>query len=115
MGIRDSRRGRRWRALENRVAGALEERAPPPGPSAATRADEDLATRSTLLPVDTLGRFMRVQDVAVSVGVSRAMVYRLMHEPHDPFPAPIKIGSASIWVEREVAAWKARRVESQRL
>jgi prophage regulatory protein len=56
---------------------------------------------------------MKVHDVAVSVGLSRAMVYRLIHEQPDPFPAPIKIGTASVWVECEVIAWKARRVEKR--
>jgi predicted DNA-binding transcriptional regulator AlpA len=41
------------------------------------------------------------------------MIYRLMREGRDPFPSPVKIGAASLWVEREVVAWKARRVESR--
>lgn len=62
---------------------------------------------------DPFGRFLKVRDVAASVGLSRAMIYRLMKEGGDPFPAPLKIGSASVWVEREVVAWKARRVETR--
>jgi prophage regulatory protein len=62
---------------------------------------------------DPFGRFLRVRDVTTSVGLSRAMIYRLMHEGRDPFPSPVKIGAASLWVEREVVAWKARRVETR--
>jgi predicted DNA-binding transcriptional regulator AlpA len=62
---------------------------------------------------DPFGRFMKVQEVAASL--SRVVVYRLIHEQPDPFPAPIKIGTASVWAEREVVAWKARRVESRRI
>jgi predicted DNA-binding transcriptional regulator AlpA len=62
---------------------------------------------------DPFGRFMKVRDVAASVGLSRAMIYRLMSDEADPFPAPVKVGSASLWVEREVVAWKAGRVRSR--
>jgi predicted DNA-binding transcriptional regulator AlpA len=60
--------------------------------------------------LDSFGRFMKVREVAASVGLSRAMIYRLMHDEADPFPAPVKVGAASLWVEQEVVAWKARRV-----
>lgn len=63
--------------------------------------------------IDPFGRFLKIHEVAASVGLCRAMVYKLMHEQPDPFPAPVKIGSASVWVEREVVAWKARRVQSR--
>jgi prophage regulatory protein len=62
---------------------------------------------------DPFGRFLKVREVTASVGLSRAMIYRLMREGRDPFPSPIKIGAASVWVEREVVAWKARRVETR--
>jgi predicted DNA-binding transcriptional regulator AlpA len=62
---------------------------------------------------DPFGRFLKVRDVAVSVGLSRAMIYRLMREAGDPFPAPVKVGAASLWIEREVVAWKARRAEAR--
>lgn len=59
---------------------------------------------------DPFGRFIRVGEVAKSIGLSRAMIYRLMQDRCDPFPRPVKVGQASLWVEREVVAWKARRV-----
>ncbi len=62
---------------------------------------------------DPFGRFLKVRDVAASVGLSRAMIYRLMNEGEDPFPAPVKVGSASLWVEKEIVAWKAGRVRSR--
>ena len=63
--------------------------------------------------VDPQTRFLRLADVVASVGVSRAMIYKLMHQRDDPFPTPVKIGCASLWVEGEVAAWKARRMAAR--
>lgn len=60
--------------------------------------------------VDPFGRFLKVADVAASIGLSRAMIYKLMHAERDPFPPPVKVGGASLWVEQEVVEWKARRV-----
>lgn len=63
--------------------------------------------------VDPFGRFLKVADVAASIGLSRAMIYKLMHAGPDPFPPPVKIGGASLWVEQEVVEWKARRVRDR--
>jgi len=63
---------------------------------------------------DPFGRFLRVKDVLASVGVSRAMIYKLMHKLDDPFPLPVKIGHASLWVEQEVVEWKSRQVATRR-
>lgn len=58
-------------------------------------------------PIDPYGRFLKLSDVMESIGVSQAMVYKLMHDQRLPFPQPIKIGRVSVWIERDVVKWKA--------
>lgn len=58
-------------------------------------------------PLDPYGRFLKLSDVMESIGVSQAMVYKLMHDERLPFPQPIKIGRVSVWIERDVVRWKA--------
>lgn len=57
--------------------------------------------------LDPYGRFLKLADVMQSIGVSQAMVYKLMHDERLPFPRPIKIGRVSVWIERDVVRWKA--------
>jgi len=49
-----------------------------------------------------------------SIGVSQAMVYKLMKSDQNPFPPPVKVGRASLWVERDVVAWKSHIVATKR-
>lgn len=56
--------------------------------------------------IDPYGRFLKLADVMQSIGVSQAMVYKLMHDERTPFPRPIKIGRVSVWIERDVVRWK---------
>jgi len=65
------------------------------------------ATQSEYLP----GRLIKIDTVCGIVGVSRATVYRLIKS--DEFPGPVKIGAASLWVEREVIAWVGERIEAR--
>lgn len=58
-------------------------------------------------PIDPYGRFLKLADVMQSIGVSQAMVYKLMHDERSPFPHPVKIGRVSVWIERDVVRWKA--------
>ena len=55
---------------------------------------------------DPLGRFLKIGEVSVEIGLSRAQIYRLMKDPKHPFPPPIKIGSASRWAFAEIESWK---------
>lgn len=71
------------------------------------RADRP-PVQSTEQPLDPYGRFLKLTDVMQSIGVSQAMVYKLMHDERMPFPRPIKIGRVSVWIERDVVQWKAR-------
>lgn len=61
---------------------------------------------SSAQPLDPYGRFLKLTDVMASIGVSQAMVYKLMHDERLPFPRPVKIGRVSVWIERDVVAWK---------
>lgn len=63
--------------------------------------------RGVAQPIDPYGRFLKLADVMQSIGVSQAMVYKLMHDERLPFPRPIKIGRVSVWIERDVVEWKA--------
>lgn len=79
---------------------------------AANRSDEERGSAQRLRaagmePIDPYGRFLKLSDVMSSIGVSQAMVYKLMHAERLPFPHPIKIGRVSVWIERDVVAWKA--------
>ena len=63
---------------------------------------------------DEIGRFLPMRDVEKSVGLRKSKIYELMKDYDDPFPAPIHLGARSVWIEREVAEWKIRRIEKQR-
>lgn len=62
--------------------------------------------------IDPYGRFLKLADVMKSIGVSQAMVYKLMKDEKRPFPKPVKVGRAALWVERDVVAWKAEIVSA---
>lgn len=55
------------------------------------------------------GRFLRISEVVLSTGFSRATLYRWIESK--TFPAPVKIGAASRWIESEVEAWKLSQAQ----
>jgi prophage regulatory protein len=58
-------------------------------------------------------RFLKVTEVMSRVGLSRSAIYRMMD--HGDFPTQIKLTDRSAaWVESEVDAWIARRIEEAR-
>lgn len=60
-------------------------------------------------------RFLRLDDVRLKSGYSRSSIYQKIKEQH--FPAPIKLspdGRAVGWLESEVDAWLAQRVQASR-
>jgi prophage regulatory protein len=61
---------------------------------------------------NTAPRFIRLPEVMRRVGLSRPQVYKLISK--DRFPSPIKIGSASAWVEGEIASWISERIAESR-
>lgn len=74
---------------------------------AETGRVDRLRGRESAQPLDPYGKFLKLADVMQSIGVSQAMVYKLMHDERRPFPQPVKIGRSSVWIERDVVAWKA--------
>ena len=57
-------------------------------------------------------RLIRLPQVLDRVGLGRAAVYERVKA--GTFPAPIKIGAASAWVEEEVDEWIAAQVTAAR-
>ena len=47
-------------------------------------------------------RFLSLRGVLDRLTISRSLLYELMKDPVQPFPAPIHIGRRSVWVESEV-------------
>lgn len=57
-----------------------------------------------------------LRQVVATVGISRASVYRYIRQddPQRRFPAPVRIGPRSLWLDREVQEWIARQVAASR-
>lgn len=50
-------------------------------------------------------RFLSLRDVLDRLTISRSLLYELIKDPVQPFPAPIHIGRRSVWVENEVESY----------
>ena len=57
-------------------------------------------------------RFLKPTQVAEMVGISRTYVYKLIAS--EGFPLPVRIGTRSVWVEREVSAWMRKQARKSR-
>jgi prophage regulatory protein len=57
-------------------------------------------------------RLLRRPGVQDKVGMGRSAIYELIRSGQ--FPAPIKIGRSSFWVEGEIDAWIERRIQQAR-
>jgi len=57
------------------------------------------------LPLRSPQRFLSLRDVLDRLTISRSLLYELMKEKVNPFPAPRHIGRRSVWVEKEVEAY----------
>ena len=56
---------------------------------------------------------LRLPEVKARTGLSRSTIYLKMAE--GSFPEPISLGARSVgWIESEVDAWIARRIEQSR-
>lgn len=62
----------------------------------------------TALPPDRLLRFPQVH---AKTNVGRTKTYELVNAGE--FPAPIKVGAASFWVEREIDAWIEQKIAAR--
>lgn len=52
-------------------------------------------------------KLIRLPEVLERVSLKKTKVYSLIAE--DDFPRPVKLGSASAWVETEIDQWLAER------
>lgn len=66
------------------------------------------------MTTDPYGRFLTIEEVMASTGMSRAQVYRAVHWRDHPLPPPVKVRTRSYWVEAEIAEWKRKLLEAQR-
>jgi prophage regulatory protein len=58
-------------------------------------------------------RILRLRAVLARTGLTRSMAYALVKA--QDFPSPINLGARAVgWLESEVDAWIAARVESSR-
>jgi prophage regulatory protein len=58
-------------------------------------------------------QILRLPQVCIVTGLRRSMIYQL--EAQQAFPRRIKIGIRAVgWIESEVQAWVAQRVEASR-
>lgn len=56
-------------------------------------------------------RLIRLREVRMRVGLGTSTVYRYLAE--GKFPRPVRIGGGRVaWVERDIDAWIADRIES---
>lgn len=56
-------------------------------------------------------KLLRLPDVSSRLGMGRTLIYDLVK--HGKFPAPVKIGRTSAWVDLEVTAWMAERMAAR--
>lgn len=56
----------------------------------------------------TVNKLIRIAEVMSMTGKGRTLLYAAVKTGN--FPAPIKDGSASLWVESEVQQWIADRI-----
>lgn len=58
-------------------------------------------------------RMLRLPQVIARTGLSRSTIYEIINK--GKFPRQVSLGPHSVgWVEREVDAWIAERIESSR-
>jgi prophage regulatory protein len=55
---------------------------------------------------------LRLSDVMGKVKMSRGWIYGRIQDR--TFPAPIKLGRASVWIECEVNQWMAEQIQKSR-
>lgn len=53
-------------------------------------------------------KLIRLPEVLERVALKKTAVYKLMAE--EEFPRPVKLGSASAWVEAEIEDWISERM-----
>ncbi len=66
-----------------------------------------------MIPVTTAApdKLLSVAEIRQRFGLSKSTTYLYVRD--NRFPAPVKIGSSSRWLESEVNAWLAERVRER--
>jgi prophage regulatory protein len=66
------------------------------------------------MPLENVPRpkFLRLSEVVSRVGISRSAIYVWIAA--DKFPAQVKLGTRTVWVEAEVEAWVLQRIADDR-
>jgi predicted DNA-binding transcriptional regulator AlpA len=59
-------------------------------------------------------RFLSLRNVLDRLTISRSLLYELMKDPVQPFPAPVHIGRRSVWIEHEVERYMRAVLTSAR-
>jgi predicted DNA-binding transcriptional regulator AlpA len=59
-------------------------------------------------------RFLSLRDVLGRLTISRSLLYELIKDPVQPFPAPVHIGRRSVWVESEVESYMQAILQAAR-
>ena len=68
-------------------------------------------TPTSVPPVPTPERLLRMDSVVLQTGVSKAQLYRLMAAGEFPRPVPLYgSGRSKAWVESEVQSWISSRI-----
>lgn len=57
-------------------------------------------------------RLLRMPQVIDRIGLKKTVIYQRIKE--GTFPKPVKLGSASVWLEDEINAWIAQQVRQAR-
>lgn len=53
--------------------------------------------------------FIRLNAVLQRVGIGRSKLYAMIKE--ETFPAPVKIGRATVWPSSRITDWQRRQVQ----
>lgn len=65
------------------------------------------------MEADSKSRFLRIGQVLQRGGISRSMLYALIAKGE--FPRQVPLGARAVgWIESEVDAWIAERIEAAR-
>lgn len=79
------------------------------------KAEPHQSQSSTMSASTTEGlRFLSLRDVLDRLTISRSLLYELIKDPVQPFPAPVHIGRRSVWAESEVESYMHAVLEKAR-
>ena len=65
------------------------------------------------MPSTPAEALLRIPDVLARTGISRSQLFELIRRGEFPKPIPL-VGRTRAWVESDVSAWIASRIEAAR-